>query len=85
MTLPIISTNLQEKLTEPETHLTVGDVGGLLIAVSEALLDAPALQQFALILTAKSLKDCLEAELTGAVKPDTKGDLGDDSSKSRSR
>ena len=54
--LPIISANLQETLAEDEPHLTVGDVGGLLIAVSEALLDAPPLQQFALILTAKRLE-----------------------------
>ena len=38
--LPIISAKLQEKLAEDEPQLTVGDVGGLLIAVSEALLDA---------------------------------------------
>jgi hypothetical protein len=39
--LPIISENLEAKLSVDEPDLTVGDVGGLLIAVSEALLDAP--------------------------------------------
>jgi hypothetical protein len=63
MTLPIISTTLQTKLAEDKPHLTVGDVGGLLIAVCEALIDAPPLQQFALILVAKSLKECLETEV----------------------
>ena len=48
MRLPVISANLQAKLAANEPHLTVGDVGGLLIAVSEALIDAPPLQQFAL-------------------------------------
>ena len=36
MRLPIISAKLQAKLAEDEPNLTVGDVGGLLIAVSEA-------------------------------------------------
>jgi hypothetical protein len=85
MALPIISTNLEEKLAENEPHLTIGDVGGLLIAVSEALLDVPPLQQFALILTAKKLKDCLEAEVASAVERANGGDLGDDSSNSTSR
>ena len=61
--LPIISANLEAKLAEKEPTVTVADVGGLLIAVSEALLDAPPLQQFALILVAKNLKECLEAEI----------------------
>jgi hypothetical protein len=82
MRLPILSADLQEKLAGDEPQLTVGDVGGLLIAFCEALIDAPPLQQFALILTAKGLKECLEAEVTGAAKP---APGGDDSSRSRSR
>ena len=73
MTTPILSADLMEKLAEDDPHLTVGEVGGLLIAVSEALIDAPPLQQFALILTAKRLKDCLEAEIDSAMKPDSEG------------
>jgi hypothetical protein len=59
---------LEAKLAEKEPHVTVGDVGGLLIAVCEALLDAPPLQQFALILLAKNLKECLEMEVAHAMK-----------------
>jgi hypothetical protein len=70
--LTIISANLEANLAEKEPHVTVGDVGGLLIAVCEALLDAPPLQQFALILVAKNLKECLEAELAFAMKPGAK-------------
>ena len=73
MTTPILSADLMEKLAEDDPHLTLGEVGGLLIAVSEALIDAPPLQQFALILTAKRLKDCLEAEINSAMKPDSEG------------
>ncbi len=47
MTTPILSAHLMEKLAEHDPHLTVGEVGGLLIAVSEALMDVPPLQQFA--------------------------------------
>jgi hypothetical protein len=66
--LPIIPANLEAKLAEKEPNVTVGDVGGLLMAVCEALLDAPPLQQFALILIAKNLKECLEAEVALAMK-----------------
>jgi hypothetical protein len=61
--LPVASMNLQTKLATKNLKLTVGDVGGLLIAVAEALIDASPLQQFALILLAKSLKECLEDEV----------------------
>ncbi len=73
LTTPILSADLMDKLAEHDPHLTVGEVGGLLIAVSEALIDAPPLQQFALILIAKNLKDCLEAEIASAVNPGAKG------------
>jgi hypothetical protein len=62
-TLPFVPTNLKAKLTTKNPKLTVGEVGGLLMAVSEAMIDATPLQQFALILLAKSLKECLEAEV----------------------
>ncbi len=65
MRLPITSTNLKAKLAEDAPLLTIGEVSGLLIAVSEALIDATPLEQFALILTAKRLKECLEAEVNG--------------------
>ena len=70
--LPSISANLRAKLSADEPQLTIGDVGGLLIAVSEALIEAPPLQQFALILIAKNLKVCLARELSGAIKPRAK-------------
>ena len=70
--LPIISANLEAKLAEKEPTVTVADVGGLLIAVCEVLLDAPPLQRFALILIAKNLKECLEAEVALAMKSGAK-------------
>jgi len=81
MTTPSLSADLMEKLAEHDPHFTVGEIGGLLIAVSEALIDAPPLQQFALIMIAKRLKDCLEAEIASAAKPDSEGYLDDDPAK----
>ena len=58
------------KKLEPEKPIfTVGEIGGLLIAVATALLDAPPLQSNALLSTAKSLMSCLEEEIAGALKP----------------
>ena len=70
--LPVVSANLQAKLAEDEPHVTVGEVGGLLIVVFEALMDAPPLQQFALILIAKSLKEFLEEEANGGLMRETR-------------
>ena len=57
------------KLETEKPSVTVGEVGGLLMAVAEALLDAPPLQSNALSMTAKSLMNCLEEEIAGALKP----------------
>jgi cob(I)alamin adenosyltransferase len=54
-----------KKLEMEKPNLTVGEVGGLVMAVAEAMLDAPPLQCNALIITAKRLMDCLEADVTG--------------------
>ena len=61
---PIISVKLQKKLAAKHLKLTVEDVGGLLIAVSEVLVDAPPLQQAALTMTAQRLLKCLVSEVT---------------------
>jgi hypothetical protein len=72
MITPTIDESVKKKLAAKRPKLTVGEIGGLLIAVSEWLIDAPPLQQFALILIAKSLKECLEEEVKGALSPETK-------------
>jgi hypothetical protein len=56
------------KLEAEKPSLTMGEVVGLLMKVSEALLDAPQLHRQALLSTANSLMDCLETEVTGARK-----------------
>jgi hypothetical protein len=72
MITPTIDENIKKKLSAKRPKLTVEDIGGLLIAVSEALIDAPPLQQFALISNAKHLKEFLEAEVNGALMAKTK-------------
>jgi len=54
-----------KKLETEKPILTVGEIGGLLMAVAEAMIDAPGSQCSALSMTAKSLMDCLETEVTG--------------------
>ncbi|MGC1720689.1 MAG: plasmid pRiA4b ORF-3 family protein [Isosphaeraceae bacterium] len=66
--IPAIDENIHKKLATLKPKLTVGEVGGLLMAVAEAMIDAHPLHCFALIMTAKSLMDCLEAEVTGALE-----------------
>ena len=65
MMTPTIDGKIRKKLAAKDPNLTVSDVGGLLMAVSQALVDAGPLQQFALIMTAKSLMDCLRSEVNG--------------------
>jgi len=56
-------------LETEDPSVTVGEVGGLLMAVATALLDAPPLQSNALLAIARSLMGCLEEEVTGAPRP----------------
>jgi hypothetical protein len=69
MMTPTIDEKIQKKLAAKNPKLTIGEVGGLLMAVAEAMLDAPPLQGFALIMTAKSLMNCLESEVTAGIEP----------------
>ena len=54
-----------KKLETKKPILTVGEIGGLLMRVAEAMIDAPGSQCHALSMTAKSLMGCLEAEVIG--------------------
>ena len=56
------------KLETEKPSFTVAEVGGLLMAVAEALFNAPPLHSNALLSTAKSLMGCLEEEVTGAFR-----------------
>jgi hypothetical protein len=60
-----------KKLEAEKPILTVGEIGGLLMAVAEAMIDAPGSQCSALSTPAKSLMNCLEEEVTGTIKPQT--------------
>ncbi len=62
-------THQEKRKNRAQTVLGGGDVGGLLIAIADAMLDAPPMSGFAMIMTANSLIKCLESEVTGALKP----------------
>jgi hypothetical protein len=62
--VPIDKKTLRKLETE-KPILTVGEIGGLLMAVAEAMIDAPGSQCSALSTPAKSLMNCLEEEVTG--------------------
>jgi hypothetical protein len=57
------------KLETEKPILSVGEIGGLLMAVAEAMIDAHGSQCSALSTPAKSLMRCLEEEVTGELKP----------------
>jgi hypothetical protein len=63
-----VDKTMLSKLEIENPKVTVAEVGGLLMAVAEALLNAPPLHTNALLSTAESLMTCLEEEVTGAIK-----------------
>jgi hypothetical protein len=69
MMIPAIDEEMRKKLAAKSPRLTVGEAGGLLMAIAEAALDAPPLHALALIPAVEGLMCCLEAEVTGAMKP----------------
>ena len=63
-----VDKKLLSKLETENPKVTIAEVGGLLMAVAEALLDAPPLHSKALLSTAESLMACLEEEVRGVLK-----------------
>jgi hypothetical protein len=64
-----VDKKMLSKLETENPKITVAEVAGLLMAVAEALRDAPPLHSNALLSVAKSLMICLEEEKAGAIKP----------------
>jgi hypothetical protein len=64
-----VDEKMHSKLEMEKPSPTVGEVGSILMAVAEAMFDAPPLQCSALSMAAKSLMGCLEEEVEGAFKP----------------
>ena len=62
-------TKTLKKLEAEQPILTVGEIGGLLMAAAEAMIGASGSKCGALSTPAKSLMNCLEEEVTGAIKP----------------
>jgi hypothetical protein len=66
LTVSTLDEKIRARFGEKTPKLTVGEVGGLIIAVSEALLDANPLHGLALTMAIQSLMNCMKDEI-GAV------------------
>jgi len=65
--LPTLAAKVKKKLAKKDGSFTVAEVAGLVLAIAEALVDAEAKQQVALLLVAGKLMDCLQSNV---VMPD---------------
>jgi hypothetical protein len=66
LTVPTLNEKIRAQFADKNPKLTVGEVGGLIIAVSEALLDANPLHGLVLTMVIQSLMNCMKDEI-GAV------------------
>ena len=66
-----IDSKTLKKLEAEKPIFTVGEIGGLLMAVAAAMIGAPGSQCSALNTPAKSLINCLEEEVMGESKAQT--------------
>ena len=67
--IPALPANLKKKLAKRGAAFTVVDVASMVMAVSEAFLDAGSKQQPALLLVAKKLMDCLQENIVKSALP----------------
>jgi hypothetical protein len=63
LTVPTLNEKIRAQLGDKTPKLTVGEVGGLIIAISEALLDANPLHGLALTMAIQSLMNCMKDEI----------------------
>ncbi len=62
--LPALAAKLKKKLVKTDGPYTVAEVAGMVMAIAESLVDAEPKQQVTLLLVAKKLMDCLQANIT---------------------
>jgi hypothetical protein len=65
--LPALPAKLKKKLPKKDASFTVAEAASMVMAAADAFLDAEPQQQVALLLVAKKLMDCLQANI---VMPD---------------
>jgi hypothetical protein len=61
--LSTLDSKLKKRLGLKKTKMTVAETGGLVMAISEAILDADSQQQVPLMIATKKLLDSLASEL----------------------
>ena len=62
--LPALAAKLKKKLAKTDGPYTVAEVAGMVMAIAESLVDAEPKQQVTLLIVAKKLMDCLQANIT---------------------
>jgi hypothetical protein len=68
--LPALAGKLKKKLLKKDGSFTVAEVGGMVLAVADSFVDAEPMQQVALLVVAKKLMDCLQANIaTSNLRP----------------
>jgi hypothetical protein len=61
--LPALAARLKKKLVKEDASFTVAEVAGIVMALADSFVDAEPKQQVALLLVAKKLMDCLQANI----------------------
>ena len=75
--LPALAAKLKKKLVKTDGPYTVAEVAGMVMAIAESLVDAEPKQQVTLLLVAKKLMDCLQANITTSEPAASEEDQGD--------
>jgi len=65
--LPVLPAKLKKKLAKQSGSFTIAEVASMVLAAAESFVDAEPQQQASLLLVAKKLMDCLQANI---VMPD---------------
>lgn len=60
---PAVASTLKKKLAKPNGSFTVAEVASMVIAAADSFADAEPQQQVALLLAARKLMDCLQANI----------------------
>src|SRR5262245_19838286 len=62
--LPALPAKLKKKLVKKDASFTVAEVASIVMAMADSFVDAEPMQQVAMLVVAKKLMDCLQANIT---------------------
>jgi hypothetical protein len=67
--LPALAAKIKKKLAKKDGTFTVAEVAGMVMAAAESFVDAEPEQQLALLVVARKLMDCLQANIATPAVP----------------